>query len=114
MNEDDRLTRLEQSLARATRAKAAWDEFFEPMLAELSDAYTERMAEVATTELNSARRADKITALSNALKIASTLKGGMLAIIMDGEAAQKELARFDNIERMTESQRRLLRMGSRY
>jgi hypothetical protein len=111
---DDRIARLGQDLARATRAQAAWDEFFEPMIAELSDEYTARMAEVATTELNSAKRSDKITALSHALKITATLKGGMMAIIKDGEAAQKELARFDNIERMTAPQRRLLKIGSGY
>lgn len=114
MTEDDRIARLGESLARATRAKAAWDEFFEPMIAELSDEYSQRMVVVATTELNPAKRANKITALSHALKITATLKGGMLAIIQDGETSQKELARFDNIERMTQPQKRLLRIGSGY
>src|SRR5689334_18391630 len=105
---------LEQSLARATRAQAAWDEFIEPMLTELADEYASRLTEVATTELNSVKRADKLTALSHALKITGTLKAAMQAIIHDGEQAQKELARADNIERMTAPQRRLLRIGSGY
>jgi hypothetical protein len=97
-----------ERIARAHRGKAAFEEFFEPMLDELQNAYSERLVEVANTELNPAKRADKITALSNALKILTNLEAGMKAIVTDGELALKDKARTDKIEQMTAPQRRLL------
>lgn len=101
MNEAERI-------ARAYRATAAWDEFFEPMIAELRSAYAERMVLVANDELNRDKRADKITALANATKILTTLEAGMLAIIRDGDMAAKDKLRAEKLEGMTASQRRLL------
>ena len=105
---DDPKTRI----ANADRAQRAWDEFFSPMFAELRSAYSERIAEVATTDLAPRSRADKITALSHALKILANLEGGMLETIRDGELAQAEQLRVEKIEQMTAPKRRLLNIGA--
>jgi hypothetical protein len=97
-----------ERIARAHRGKVAFEEFFEPMLGELQNAYSERLVEVANSELNPANRADKITALSNALKILNNLEAGMKAIVTDGEIAMRDKARTDKIEQMTAPQQRLL------
>jgi hypothetical protein len=101
MNEQDRAN-------RGFRAQAAWDEFVGPMIGELRDEYTARLVDVANVELSPSARADKITALSNALKIVNTLEGGLQAIIRDGEMAKRDLLRADKIEGMTAPARRLL------
>ena len=102
---------MSERIARAHRAQAAWDEFVGPILGELKAAYSERLVEVANSELNPAKRADKITALSNAVKILAQLESGMLAVIRDGEMAQRDKLRADKIEGMTMAQRRLLNIG---
>lgn len=107
------MTEVER-ISRAQRARAAMDEFIAPMLSELRDAYSERLVLVANDELNRDKRADKITALSHAIKIVSTLENGMAAIIMDGDIARKEAVRAEKIEGMTAPQRRLLQIGSGY
>lgn len=95
-------------IARAHRAQAALDEFLSPMFAELRSAYTDRLVEVSNTELARDKRADKITALSNALKIVSTLEAGMNEAVRDGELARVDKLRAEKIEKMTAPQRRLL------
>jgi hypothetical protein len=97
-----------ERIARAHRAQSALDEFLDPMFAELDAEYTARMIEVANSELSRDKRADKITALSNALKITRTLRSGMQEIIRDGELAHRDKLRADKIEQMTAPQRRLL------
>lgn len=101
MNESERI-------ARAQRADAAYKEFFEPMLDELRNAYGDRIVEVATTELSRDRRTDKLTALSLAHKIVTTLDEGMKATIADGEMAMRERIKAEKIEMMSAPQRRLL------
>lgn len=99
---------MSERIARATRAKAAYEEFIEPMFAELDAEYSARLVEVANSELSRDKRADKITALSNALRISRTLRAGMQAIVMDGDVAHREKLRADRVEQMTAPQRRLL------
>lgn len=89
----------------------AWEEFFEPMIGELRNAYAERMVIVANDELNPRKRADKLTALSNAMKILGTLESGMREMLRDGELAQQEKLRADKLENMAPSQRRLLNIA---
>jgi hypothetical protein len=105
------MTELKQRLDHARRAELAWEEFFAPMIAELKAAYTERLAEVANTELNPRKRSDKVTALANALKIVGTLESGMLETIRDGELAKQEQLRAEKIEQMAPSARRLLNIA---
>ena len=97
-----------ERIARSQDAKRAFETYIEPMFDELQNAYSDRIVEVANTELNPNKRRDKITALSNALKILTNLEAGMKAIVTDGELAMKDKARTDKIERMTAPARRLL------
>lgn len=101
----------DQRAARAFQAERAWEEFFGPMIGELRSAYSERMIEVANSDLNRDSRSDKITALSNALKILATLEGGMREAIRDGEIARQEKLRAEKVEQMTAPKRRLLNIG---
>jgi hypothetical protein len=89
------------ALPEATARKSAWDEFFAPMIDEMRSTYAERIVELANLELSRDKRADKITALSNAIKILDQLEGGMLAAIRDGEMAQQEKLKAEKIEQMT-------------
>lgn len=97
-----------ERIARAARAKAAYEEFFEPMIDALRDEYASRIVEIANSELSRDKRADKLTALSNAHKILATLDDGMKAILTDGDLAARDKLRAETIERMTAPQRRLL------
>ena len=97
-----------ERIARAHRAQSAWDEFLAPMIAAMREEYRERMVSVATTELATAARSDKITALSMALRIVDTIESGMLATIKDGELARADKLKAEAIEGMTDARRRLL------
>lgn len=97
-----------ERIARSHRARAALDEFLSPMFDEIEAEYTSRIVEAANSTLRRDERADKITALSNALKIARALKAGMMEILNDGELARREKLKAEKIEKMTAPQRRLL------
>lgn len=103
MNEGERI-------ARAQRAQQALDEFIAPILTETRDVYAARLVEVAATELSRDRRADKITALSLAIRILEALEDGIKAVLLDGEMAKKEKLRTEKVETMSRPQRRLLDM----
>ena len=102
-----------ERIARSHRASSAWDEFFGPMIGEMRSAYTDRMVELANSELARDKRSDKLTALANAMKILGNLESGMQAIIRDGDVAQREKLRADKVEQMTAPQRRLLNIVPR-
>lgn len=97
-----------ERIARADRAKRAYEEFFEPMIDALKEEYAHRIVEVANTELSRDKRADKLTGLSIAHKIVTTLDSGMKTMIADGELAIPAKLRADKIEQMSAPQRRLL------
>jgi hypothetical protein len=97
----------QQTAARGQRA-ALCGEFITPILADTRAAYMERMAEIASTELNPHKRAEKITALSIALKVLRNIDNGLNAAIEAGRVAERNLIRSDEIERMAPGQRRLL------
>jgi hypothetical protein len=99
---------MTERIARAERAQRAWDEFFAPIISEMKSTYADRIVELANIELGRDKRADKITALSNALKILGQLENGMKAAILDGDLAQQEKLKAERIEQMTAPQRRLL------
>src|SRR5690348_3662491 len=102
----------EQRIGRAHRAQAALDEFIAPMFDNLEAEWAERLVEVANTELSRDKRADKITALSHALKITKTIRDGLNEAIRDGDMAHQEKLRASRIEGMTAPQRRLLNIGA--
>jgi hypothetical protein len=99
-----------ERVARAERAKAYNDEFLAPMFANIRDEYQSRLVHIANTELHPGNRSDKITALSNAIKVVQMLESGMREAIGDGEIAMTEKLRAENIERMSDAQQRLLRI----
>lgn len=98
----------EQRKARGFRAQQYNDEFLRPIIAENRDTYAARMVEIATTELNPRKRAEKLTALSVALKVLNNIESGIVAIIEDGKLADKALLRKEEIEKLGREQRRLL------
>lgn len=100
-----------ERIEHARRAMLAWEEFFEPMIGGLREAYAERIVQIANTDLNPRKRADKLTALSNAMKILSTLESGMREAIRDGDLARQEMLRAEKIEQLSPSQRRLLEIA---
>jgi hypothetical protein len=99
-----------QRLAAAASARTAL-EVVGPIFGELRSAYAERMVELANSELSRDKRADKLTALSNALRIVDQLEKGIGAIIVDGDIAERERIKAQKIENMTAPQRRLLNIG---
>lgn len=96
-----------ERIARAHRASDALD-LITPMFDALDEEWTSRMVEIANTELSRDKRADRITALSHALKISKTIRSGLMEAIRDGEVARGEKLRAEKIEQMTAPQRRLL------
>ena len=104
----DREKLLQDAVAKGQRAEAAWTEFVALPLEDMVGEYTARIVEIANTELNPAKRSEKLTALSNGIRIAENIRSGLQAAIKDGETAQKELLRARKIEDMTAPQRRLL------
>ncbi len=88
---------------RATQAK----EFIDPILADIRGQYMERMAQVASTELDPKTRTDKLTSLSVALRILNAMREGIDVIIQDGVMAEKSIIKVENIERMGTHKRRL-------
>src|SRR6476620_1111414 len=97
----------DQRIARAQQATNAYREFIKPMIDELKETYSYRIVELANMELSRDKRDDKITALSNALKILNTLDAGMAEMMRDGELASREKLKSEKIEQMTKPQRRL-------
>lgn len=99
--------------ARGERARMYRDEFLTPILTQHRSEYMERMATVATTELNARKRSEKITALSAAVRILDNIKTGIDAIVHDGTLAEASLLKAEKVERMAPSDRRLLDMVPR-
>lgn len=88
---------------RATQAK----EFIDPILSDIRGQYMERIAQIASTELDPRKRTDAITALSTGLRIVNAMREGIDTAIQDGVMAEKSILKVENIERMSPSKRRL-------
>lgn len=99
-----------QRIAKAHRAQSALDEVG-PILANLREEYTARIADVATTELHPSVRADKVTTLSVALRVLNTVEAGLREAIRDGELAKADKLRAQNIENMSDARQRLLKVA---
>jgi hypothetical protein len=104
----DREKLLQETIAKGQRAQAAWDEFIGIPIEEMIGEYASRIVEIANTELSRDKRTDKITALSNAIRITENLRNGLKSAIKDGDGAAKELLHYRKIEGMTAPQRRIL------
>lgn len=97
----------EQEVAARGQRAALCNEFIGPMLAETRGAYLERIAEIAATDLDPKSRADKITALSVALRVLKSLEAGINSAMEAGRVAEGRLVRADEIERMSRDRRRI-------
>lgn len=100
---------LAETAARGQRAELC-DEFIGPMLREIRTSYMERMAEIASTELNPRKRSEKITALSIGLKVLGNIENGLKSAIQDGNVAQASILKAREIEKMGVHERRILDM----
>ena len=103
-----------EAAARGQRAKQYRDEFLGPILDDMRAAYADRIVEVATTEHDPKKRAEKLHSLSVALRIADNIHYGIEAHVMDGERAEKGLIRVESIERMSAPKRRIFDIAPRY
>lgn len=92
--------------ARGQRASLC-GEFITPILEDTKNGYLARIAEIAATELNPKTRAEKITALSIALKVLKNVSNGLDSAIEAGRVAERSLINSDRIERMGAEKRRL-------
>ena len=95
-----------EAAARGQRASQA-KEFIDPILSDIRGQYMERMAQIASTELDPRKRTDAITALSTGLRIVNAMREGIEAIVQDGVMAEKSIIKVENIERMGTHKRRL-------
>jgi hypothetical protein len=95
-----------ETAARGQRA-ALCDEFIGPNLREIKAGYLARMADVAATELDPKKRAEKITALSIALKVVGNLENGLNAAIESGRLAEKSIIKAESIEKLGAERRRV-------
>ena len=100
-----------QRVARSTRAQKALDEFVTPEFDHAREVYSRRIAEVAATELHPTIRADKITALSLAIRVLDEVQNGVTTIMRDGEHVREQMIRAEKIEHLTDAQQRLIRIG---
>lgn len=103
-----------EAVARGTRALQYRQEFLGPIIDNQRQAYTTRIAEIASTELDPKVRSEKLTALSLALRVLENVSSGIDAAIRDGEIAAQNMAKAENVERMTPDKRRLLRFAPGY
>ena len=95
-----------ETAARGQRAQLT-AEFLTPILDEMRETYLARMADIAVKELNPKVRAEKITALSIALKIRDNVANGLNSAIEAGRMAERSVLNAQNIERMGKHDRRL-------
>lgn len=95
------LTRIAESDA----AKAAWDRFIGPAFATLRADYMGKLTTEATKPMEG-RALQAVQNLSIALRITNEVEAQMKALIADGQAAQADMERSNNIARMSPEQRR--------
>lgn len=100
--------------ARGQRAEQFKGEFLDPILTGMRDEYVRRIADVATKELDPKVRADKITALSVALRVVDNVTSGIDTAIQDGFMAQKNLMKAEEIEQMGPTRRKLFSIAPTY
>lgn len=104
----------QERIARAFRAKQAYEEFFQPILDNLREEYRDRAEVVLLNELNPSAREGMAGTLAVALKVVKNMDKGLRAIITDGQDAEKRLVQAREIENLSEHKRRLLNIGPRY
>lgn len=96
-----------QRIERGRRAQMALEEFLDPALDAVVEAYTARIEELAAA---APWEASKITALANATRIAKQLRGQIMNIVHEGENARRNKDRAAEIEKLSPARRRFLDM----
>lgn len=94
--------------ARGQRADMCYNEFIGPQLKDMRAQYTNRMTEIAVSELDPKKRAEKITSLATAIRILDNIDTGIRCMVEDGKVAEASMLRSDRVERMSAPRRRLL------
>lgn len=101
----------EQMAYRGQRAKAALDEFLVPEFAYIREHYTKRLIDLATTELDPKKRAEKITTISTALRVIDELEQGINIAVASGQTARQSLLKIETIGQMSPLKQRLARFS---
>lgn len=96
----------QQKVARAQRAKAAMEEFFDPALAAVEAEYGERMIKAAAS--TDPRAPEVIARLANGIKVARTIRGLIETHIAAGEFAAEQLRREKALQELTPTRKRLV------
>lgn len=94
-------------IARGQRADTCYNEFVGPALKETRAQYAARIADIAVTELDPKKRAEKITTLSTAMRILDNIDTAIRVLVENGKIAEAAQLRVDDIDRMTAPKKRL-------
>ncbi len=97
-----------QRVERATRAEKAIEEFFEPAMTRMQGLFSGRLQDLCVSE---PWEKEKIVAAAHVVRIVDIIRGDLLVLVRDGEAAATDLIKAEKYEQMTPAQRRLLAIG---
>lgn len=97
--------RIAATAERGRRARLVMDEFLAPAFEQVQQAYSARLKEICA---NRPWDAGPISALANASRIVEEVEKQIVAIVLAGEAASKEIIRVEKVEKLTPAKRRLL------
>lgn len=95
----------EDRIARAERAKAAWDEFVGPALLTVKAEYGNRLLDTAEKK---PWRWFRIIMLAFAVKVCRRVEGRLQAVIADGRDAEATLKRQRQIDKISDHKRDVL------
>lgn len=99
---------MTDAIERGRRARMALEEFFDPAFGLVIETYTARIEELAATQ---PWEAQKITSLSNAVRIARSVKAQIEALVHEGDRAERERNRAKEIEKLSPAKRRFLNIA---
>lgn len=94
-----------ERIQRGAEARRALDAFIDPAFTVLEAEYTEKLQHIAAEQ---PWETGKISKLAIALRVSREVKGQLLALVLDGEMAQRDTARARKIADLPEARRRLL------
>jgi hypothetical protein len=96
-------------IERARQAELALTNFVDPAVEIVVASYLDRVEQLAST---TPWEAGKITALSNAARIAKEVRAQIAALVHDGVDARSNIERAKRVEALTPAKRRLLNIGA--
>lgn len=101
------MSKQDDLAARGQRADQCYNEFVGPALRDQRKVYADRIVEIAVSELDPKKRAEKLTALATAIRIIDNIENAIRLLIEEGKMAHAATIRVEEIERMTAPRRRL-------